>query len=247
MNVVLCDDNREFLDQLTTMIKRFAFIEENSINVAFRTTNPEELIAFVKHEYPIDCFFLDINYEGAYNGLELAKIVRNLYPLASIVFVSTHSEMLELTLKYKVEALDFIVKDDVEKLQSDVTDVLVAAYEKYKKIGKQPSTRYFQLNTSGFIKNIKYDDILYFKASDSSHKVTLVSKSGIFEFYESLDDIEKLNDLFYRCHRGYVVNLDNVKMFDKKKAIAIMVNDEKCPVAHRRVKDFEQVLKKRFA
>lgn len=242
MNIVVCDDNEEFLNQLVSIIEKFAFIEENSIAVAFSTTNPDELQQYIENTPPVDCFFLDINFNGKIIGLDIAKLIREKYPLASIVFVTTHSEMLQLTMKYKVEALDFIIKDVLDNLQSNVTEVLEAAYEKYKKIGKEPVTRYFQFNTGGFVKNVKYDDILYFKASDSSHKVTLVSKNGLFEFYESLDDIERLSDQFFRCHRGYIINLDNVKMFNKKKAMVVMENDEQCPVAHRRIKEFEHAL-----
>lgn len=246
MNVVVCDDNEEFLNQLVSIIEKYAFIEENSIKVTFSTTNPDELLQFIGSKQPADCFFLDINFNGQVNGLDLAKSIRKKYPLVSIIFVTTHSEMLQLTMKYKVEALDFIIKDAIENLQSSVTEVLAVAYEKYKNIGKEPVTRYFQLNSGGFIKNIKYDDILYFKASESSHKVTLVSKSGIFEFYESLDDIEKYSEQFFRCHRGYIINLDNVKLFDKKSAVVVMENDEHCPVAHRRIKEFEQALHSRY-
>lgn len=247
MNIVVCDDNANFLKQLITIIENFAFIEENSIKVAFSSTSPDELLQYIVSNQPVDCFFLDINFNGQMNGLEIAKVVREKYPLASIVFVSTHSELLQLTMKYKVEALDFIIKDEMDSLTSNVTEVLVAAYEKYKKIGNDPVMRYFQLNTGGFIKNIKYDDILYFKSSGSSHKITLVSKNGFFEFYQSLEDIEKLSDQFFRCHRGYIVNLDKVKLFNKKKAVVVMENDEQCPVAHRRIKEFERVLHNRFS
>lgn len=242
----MCDDNVEFLNQLITIIENFAFIEENSIKVSFSTTSPNELLQYIEHNQSVDCFFLDLNFDGEVKGLDLAKIIREKYPLASIVFVSKHSELLQLTMKYKVEALDFILKDSIDCLKENITEVLVAAYEKYKKIGKEPVTRYFQLNSGGYIKNVKYEDILYFKAAESSHKVILVSRNGLFEFYNSLDDIEKLSNQFYRCHRGYIVNLDNVKSFDKKKATVVMENDEHCPVAYRRLKEFEQTLQNRF-
>lgn len=56
-------------------------------------------------------FFLDIEIKGEEKkGLEVAQAIRKKDPNASIIFVSTHSEFLPVTFRYKVAALDFIDK-----------------------------------------------------------------------------------------------------------------------------------------
>ena len=43
-------------------------------------------------------------------GLDIAKEIRKKDPNATIVFVTTHSEFMPVTFKYRVAALDFIDK-----------------------------------------------------------------------------------------------------------------------------------------
>lgn len=239
MNVAICEDNQKVLNQITDYIDKYTFIEENSIKIVLNTVNPYEILEFIENE-PIDCVFLDIDLNSEINGLDLAKIIREKYPLVSIIFVTTHSEMLTLTFKYRVEALDFIIKDNINMLQMNVIEALRTAYEKYRKLGLQSSLSMFQMKNSGFIKNIKYEDILYFKVADAAHKVILITTNGYYEFYDSLNEIEKQYEKFVRCHRSYIVNIDGIKEMNKKERLLIMKNDDKCPVSFRRLKAIEK-------
>ena len=46
------------------------------------------------------------------NGINLGEEIRQLDPTGYIIFITTHAELSHLTFKYKVEALDYIIKDD---------------------------------------------------------------------------------------------------------------------------------------
>ena len=51
--------------------------------------------------------------------------------MAKIIFITTHTEMTSLTLKWQVEALDFIVKDqDYDQLRSEIAENLNIVYER---------------------------------------------------------------------------------------------------------------------
>ncbi|MCS1384863.1 response regulator transcription factor [Lysinibacillus sphaericus] len=243
MKVVICEDNTQISNQITQYIERYAYMEENSIKVVLNSSNPFEVIKLIETE-EVDCFFLDIDLGFSINGLDLAILIRKKYPLASIIFVTTHSKMLRLTFKYRVEALDFILKDEFEDLQESILEAVKTAYDKYEKIGQQPITKFFQLKIDEFIKNINFNEIVYFKAAEIAHKITLVTLNGQFEFYQSLNNIEENDEKFFRCHKGFVINIDNIQEIDRKLKLVRMKNGENCPIAFRRLKSLENTVSK---
>ncbi|WP_374964217.1 LytR/AlgR family response regulator transcription factor [Lysinibacillus sp. RS5] len=242
MKVAICEDNAVFAKQLECYINNYAFIEENSIQIALNTTSPRELETFIEKNN-VDCFYLDIDLGLDITGLDLAKIIRKKQPLASIIFITTHNEMLHLTFKYQVEALDFIIKDEENDLHLATIESLKAAFNKYKNIGEHPNTHYYQIKIGEYVKNIELDDILYFTVSDVAHKVILTTTQGLFEFYQSLNEIEKdFDELFFRCHRSYLINLNNVKEAHWKSKIVVMQNGDNCPLSYRKVKRLKEIL-----
>lgn len=238
MKVLICEDNNQISKQIKSFIEKYTFMEENSINIELNSSNPYEVMEFIQTQ-EIDCFFLDIDLGFPINGIDLALSIRKKFPLASIIFITSHSQMLKLTFKYRIEALDFIIKDDLNNLQKNIIETLSTAYNKYIKIGQQQTDNFFQLKIGEYIKNINYNDILYFKTADIAHKISIVTFNGNFDFYQSLNMVENINEKFFRCHKGYVINIGNIEQIDKKLKIVHMKNGDACPIAFRRLKALE--------
>lgn len=241
MIVAICEDNPKFAQQIETYINKYIYMEENGIQISLNTPHPEEVVKYIQRNQ-VDCFFLDINLGTNMTGLDLAKIIRKTNPLASIIFVTTHSEMLHLTFKYQVEALDFIIKDKEENLHQATIKALQTAFAKYEKIGERPETYHYQIKIGEYIKNIKLDEILYFKVAETAHKVNLFTKQGFFEFYDSLNEIENVYNVFFRSHRSYIVNLKNIQEVNWKEKMIIMQNGDRCPLSLRKVKLLKELL-----
>lgn len=241
MKVVLCEDNEKILMQIANYIENYAMMEDNSIEIVLKADQPTNVLSYIQSNRA-DCYFLDIDLGSEITGMDLARQIRTLDPISSIIFVTTHSEMLRLTFAYRIEALDFIIKDDFLDLQDNVLAALKTAYNKYIKIGTHAETRYYPLKIGEFVKNIEFQNLLFFKASAVAHKITLHTVQGKFEFYESLNILEKFDKSFFRIHRAYVVNVGNISEIDKKQRCVIMKNGEICPVAFRRLKLLEKAL-----
>ena len=235
MNIVICEDNKQQREFIYNTLQRYAFIEYPTAKFVLKTHNPFDVIAYID-KHPVDCFFLDIELETSINGLMLASKIREHYPYASIIFVTTHADMLKLTFKYKVLALDFIVKSEEETTAIHLREALEAAFMHYKKIGETKGSPYFQIKIGELIKNIAYEDILFFKTSDNIHKIELHTVNGLFEFYGKIKETEQLSGDFYRCHKSYVVNKTQIEQIDKKTRIAKMKNGDTCPISIRFVK-----------
>lgn len=53
--------------------------------------------------------------------------------------------------------------------------------------------------------------------------------------YGKLNDIEHMDSRFYRCHKGYLINLQHIKTIDKKNRTVTMQNDIVCPLSFRAI------------
>lgn len=93
---------------------------------------PQQLLDAIKETGNHQFFFLDIEIKGEEKkGMEIAREIRSKDPSASIVFVTTHSEFMPVTYRYRVSALDFIDKGlDDREYQEAVSSVLVHAAER---------------------------------------------------------------------------------------------------------------------
>ena len=85
--------------------------------------------------------------------------------------------------------------------------------------------------------SIEFDNILFFETSQTIHKIILHAKDRNIEFYSKMKDIEeKLDNRFYRCHRSYLINKDNIKEIKENERIVYMTNDEECLISTRLLK-----------
>lgn len=235
MNIVICEDNQRQRDFILKTLQQYAFIEYPTARFGLTTANPEEVLTYSETAH-VDCFFLDIELETSMNGLTLASKIREHCPYASIVFVTTHADKLRLTFTYKVLALDFIVKSEQEQTAIQLREALDAAFKHYQRIGETKETPYFQIKIGELIKNIAYDDIVFFKTSDNFHKLELHTLSGFYEFYGKMKDIEPLHGQFYRCHKSYCINRAYIEQIDKKARVITMKNGNTCPISVRFMK-----------
>ncbi|MBU5595013.1 LytTR family DNA-binding domain-containing protein [Amphibacillus sp. MSJ-3] len=244
MNIIICEDETEHREFLQATITEYAMFHEPSIEIVLSTSDPDTVLDYLKDQRA-DCYFLDIELSSTLNGMELARIIRRHDPLAQIIFISMHADKLKLTFKYKLAALDFIVKDaGYDKLALEIQDTLKVAFETYQKIGINTHLSYVQVKIGERIKNILYDDIYSFETASQDHKIILHERNGVYEFYGSLSTYEQIDRRFYRCHKSFLINLDYIKEVNLKNRIVILTNGHVCPVSSRKVRELQAMLKK---
>lgn len=232
MKVVICEDNIIQLQAITEMIQNYAMIEDNGIQVVLATTDPEEVLTYAQN-YKVDCYFFDIDLSHEMTGMQLSSAIRKLDPICSIVFMTTHSEMAFLTFTYKVAALDFIIKDEVNTWESKVLSVLKEAHRRYLQIGKDVVANAVQIKIGSRIRNIDHNAIYLFEVSPNPHKLVLHLHNEQIEFPGRLKEYEKLSDHFYRCHKSYIVNTKHIQEIDTSERVITMTNGTTCIVSSR--------------
>lgn len=236
LSIMICEDNKEQRTRITKHIEDSIMIENLDMEIALSTENPEETIEYLKKNEISGLYFLDVDLNSEINGIKLAEMIREYDPRGFIVFVTTHAEMSYLTFMYKVEAMDYIIKDNHETVKERIHQCILNAHKKYssKATGMQKN---FTLKAEDKVINIEYNKILFFETSNIIHKVLLHGVDRQIEFYAKMKDIEaKLDDRFYRCHRSFLVNKDNIKEIDTNKRVIRMINGQECFVATRLLK-----------
>lgn len=196
---------------------------------------PHQLVDAITETGNHQFFFLDIEIKGEEKkGMEVAKEIRQKDPSAVIVFVTTHSEFMPVTYKYRISALDFIDKGlDDNHFQQAISDVLVYAFDNMDNMIGEDSFR-FKSEYSSI--QVPFSDILYFETSQTVHKVVLTTKKGNMEFYGKVSEIAKSDERLYQAHRAYVVNPRNVTSVDRKNYTVHFENRESCFVSRMKLK-----------
>lgn len=233
IEVYICEDDLEQRRMIANYVKGAILINEYDMDIKVVGSNPEEIIEQVKLSENSGLYFLDIDLKSDKNGLLLAQEIREYDPRGFIIFITAHAEMSFLTFQYKVEALDFILKDEPKQLQNRICECIEHVNKKYMKISRG-SGKTFTITRGGRNLTLKYEDIMFFETSVNEHKIIVHTESKSMEFFGKMKEIElEVGKDFIRTHRAYLVNKWNIKDVVYADKTIIMKNEATCPISHR--------------
>lgn len=242
IHIYLCEDDKRQLNRWENVIEKYLLMNPTESKLYCSVSKPEDLLSIRKRSRTTGLYFLDIDLQANKNGIELAQEIRKYDPRGYIVFVTTHSEMAVLTFRYKVEAMDFIIKDETETLPEQICSCIHNAEKNYKA----------QLDSSNRLLSVKVDkdslvldqnDIVAITTGDDSHKITIHTKNGTRQISGSLKEFYvTLNSDFCQCNRSAIVNLKHVLKYSREKSLLLMDNKETYSVSVRMMGKFQKAL-----
>ena len=170
--------------------------------------------------------------------MKLAQQIRLYDPRCFIIFVTSHSELSYMTFQYRVEAMDFVLKDNPAEAKVKIRECLLNALERYT-LQTNKTHKVYTIEIGDRKISVDYNDILFFETSSNIHKVILHAKDRQIEFSSTIKELEKiLDDTFVRCHRSFLVNKNNIQEIDTKNRIIYFINGETCLMSTRMMKSF---------
>lgn len=227
IDIFVCEDDYKQLNVIASYINNYLMIENLDMKLALATSDPHSILNYLDdNKVDKGLYFFDIALETDINGIELAAKIKQKKLNSKIVFITTHSEMVFLTFKYQIEALDYILKDYPDELQSRIIKDINLCNQEFQK-GESLSEEYYQFKTGQHLRSVKINDILFFESSPVPHKVIVHLVNGQFEFYSTVKNLENENKAFFRCHKSYVVNVNNIKSIDRNTRELTMIDGEK--------------------
>ena len=225
MKIAVCDDDRATREQIASLIRE----QEPDAEVMTFETGEE----MIKSQENFAISFLDVEMKEI-SGIDVAKHMREEQEKKGgeksiIIFVTGYREYMEDA--FDVNAFHYLVKPlDEMKFCTVFERALkeVSAKTKQKKFS-------VIVKHNGMQKKILVKDIYYIESSNK--KVVFHTKDGKFDTYGRMEDWEaELGDSFYRCHRGYLVNLEKITAYNVDTIDVI--NGDSLILAQKKYADF---------
>ena len=233
LKIFICEDNPEHHGRIEKCIADYIMIENLDMGIAVSTDNPNEIIAHINKYPSTGLYFLDVDLNADINGIELAEKIRRADPRGYIIFITVHADDMHLTFKYKVEALDYIIKGDFNEIEKKIRECIANVYEKHT--SRADKNKFVFRIADNRVISLDADKILFFETVKTApRKVSVYSADSRYEFYAKLDEIEKrLGDDFFRCHRSYIVNIKNIETLNLSANKVIMKDGSHCYMSVR--------------
>lgn len=227
MKIAICDNESRGREGIKDILRE-AFPETE----VREFTTGKELSEAAEKGYLPDIILMDIAMEGTdgMDGMEAARKLREVLPETILIFVTSAKE--QVFQAFDVGAFHYLLKPlKKEKLLS----VMGRAAAEVEKTNAKP--KYMLVKVPGGYRRLNTADILY--AESDGRKVILHLKQENLEFYEKMEELEqRLGEGFYRCHRGYLVSLSEIREYDN--ANIRMSNGETVYLAKRKYGEFVQ-------
>ena len=231
LDIYICEDNEQQRAFAASFISGYCAIGGLDAAVVLASHSPEDILTHWSGQNPA-LFFLDIDLRAGMNGIELARRIRERgqsVPKVFIVFLTTHTEMTMLTFQYKVEALDFIAKDNPDNIKKKIGECIDVALRRHTANGSSKTVR---INVDDKVVFLDMDEIIYIETTHVRHKLRLHTKSRVLEFNAELKAMgERLDGRFVRCHKSYLINRDKIAAIDKRGNTVKMVNNSTCSIS----------------
>lgn len=236
LDIFVCEDNAAQRRTVVNIIQNTVLIEELDMQLTLDTGDPYMLLEKIRISQNTGIYFLDIDLNSSMNGMKLAQQIRLYDPRGFIIFITAHSELSYMTFQYRVEAMDFVLKDNPAEAKVKLRECLLNAMERHT-LQTNKTHKVYTLEVGGRKISVDYEDILFFETSSNIHKVILHTKDRQIEFPNTLKELTGVLDSnFVRCHRAFLVNKNNIKEVDTKNRIIHFANGETCLMSTRMMK-----------
>lgn len=191
IRIAIVDDEKVIREHIKNLI------EDKHVECLIDTYSTGE--AFLQVDKCYDIVFLDIQMDGM-NGIDTARILRQKTEHTVLVFITGVKEYVFDA--FDVAAFHYLIKPIDEQKFADVFKRAVL------EVGKKKQQANGQLFVKTRYRNItlEQNDVLYIESRGK--KVEIHTKTEVIDAYAGIGELEKqLKQNFYRCHRGYLVNL----------------------------------------
>lgn len=240
MKAIIVED--EFLAQqeLSWMIQQHSQI---TIEACF--DDGLEVLKYLQN-HRVDVIFLDINIPSL-DGMLLAQNINQFAHKPLIVFITAWKE--HAVDAFELDAFDYILKPYHESRIITMLNKLEASAQQQL---AQPSTQQSAPQTVNLVKDERIivtdiNDIYYVEAHEKltfiyTRREAYVMSMAISEFCSRLPE-----QLFFRCHRSYCVNLSKIReiepWFNNTYLVKLRDLDAQVPVSRSKVKAFRLLMR----
>ena len=227
--VYICEDNAQVRRAQEEFIEKQILMEGYDMEIVLCSGHPREIIQAVKESPGRGIYFLDIELVGEpMDGFGLGQEIRKLDSRGFLIYVTAFPDLAFETFRYHLEALDYIVKGNQDKMQEGIRHCLKVITERMQK-EKGEEREFFSVKVMDVVKHIPVDEIVFFETAGRTHRIELHGENDRIDFIGSMQELEEqLGERFLRVHRAYLVNVEQIAQLNLKGREILMKNGEKC-------------------
>lgn len=242
LKIYLCEDEKPQLERWRQIVQNYLLMHDDNMELFCWTNKPAKLLKYLDSADSPGLYFLDIDLKTEMNGLDLAREIRKRDPRGYLVFITTHDETAPLTFKLKVEAMDFILKDEPECLEERIISCLEAASANYDKYLEKKKKAIIVKEDRSSVR-IDQDDILYITTDSNSRTIAVYTWNRVRRQPGTLKEIAaSLHPWFCHCSRSEIINIKYVKEYLPATRKLTMENETVFKVSIRKKGEFQKCL-----
>lgn len=228
--IYICEDDEQIRNRERIWLEKLILIEAWDMEIALCTGRPEELLTCLSKDMRQGIYFLDVELKGeSMDGFQLGQEIRKMDARGFLIYVTAFPDLAFETFRYHLEALDYICKQNEEKMYTGLSHCLKVIGERVSK-EKGQQQEYFTVKTLDLVRHIPLKEIMYFATSERTHRIELHARQERLDFIGSIQEIEeRLQSQFIRVHRAYLIRKDQIAQVNLKTREIILKNGEHCP------------------
>lgn len=227
LHFALCDDNIQILNRLEKTLESIFIKHSIDAQVFIKATSSDEILQYIEKN-PVDVLILDINLKSSFSGCDVADVVRKKNKNIYIIFLTGHLEYVLIAYKYKT--FDYLPKPISDERLEETILRLVEDTE-------NSCAKFIKLNNNTFIKE---NDINYIRKDGM--KLIFCTNTRDYAIYSSFSKIEHcLPDNFMRCHKSFIININNVAQFVSADNLILFEHGSFCSVGTKYKNKFLEV------
>jgi len=238
-SALLVDDEAPGRANLRALLEKYC----PEIEVVAEAENAAEAREKILELEP-EILFLDINMPEL-SGFDLLDSLQK--RVFEVIFVTAHRDYGIQAVR--TGAVDYLLKPIVIKeLQQAVNKAVVQCDQKKQEMpaGDVPRPERITLGHTGGFSVVEMKDIIRLEADSNYTRVHVTGKKPYFVskplkvFEDSLKD-----NIFFRVHRSYIINLNHVKEFLREDGgVIVMADDARIQLPKARNNDFLEAMRK---
>lgn len=218
VSFIVCEDNQIMNKNIVNRIDMVMMKNKIPYKKYVYEDYNKSFMKLIDSKLPNKIYVLDIETPSA-SGIDVVRKIRENDLNSIIIFLTAHDELGYTILKQEFMFLAFICKFD------DYLGKLEKAIKKALKVVGQK--RVLSFSDHGVIYNLPFDDITYITRDSVDRKCIIKTDYSEFKVSKSLTELfEQLNDNFKFSHRACIVNMERIRVIDKRNKIITFDNKE---------------------